>query len=193
MGQYHRPYNLDKKQTIDPHKLGCGLKLLEQHGEGGVCSALHVLLAACSGRGGGDYQSEDEIVGSWAGDRIAIIGDYAEPDDIPGCNAQEVYNSQDYEDITDKLIPILERELELIYCGDGWCNRVSVWDIKGFQTSHGRGDRIYEISGKHYLASHVREKLSEYMERTFRADRELTVENIGLVPMTEQQYREAGY
>ena len=32
MGQYHYTVNLSKKEFINPHKLGDGLKLLEQSG-----------------------------------------------------------------------------------------------------------------------------------------------------------------
>lgn len=88
MGQYHFVVNLDKHEYIHPHEMGDGLKLME-FGNGGGCgtmTALAVLLAAaCKGgpRGGGDVHSEDPIVGSWAGDRIAIVGDYASPGDLP--------------------------------------------------------------------------------------------------------------
>lgn len=99
MGQYHLVVNLDKRQFIHPHQLGDGLKLLEFgcSGEGGVMTALAVLLACSSrqgGRGGGDFTTDrEQIVGSWAGDRIAIIGDYAEPDDLPAeFNAQAIYS-----------------------------------------------------------------------------------------------------
>ena len=30
MGQYHKVYNLDRKEFIHPHKIDCGLKLVEQ-------------------------------------------------------------------------------------------------------------------------------------------------------------------
>lgn len=85
MGQYHIPVNLDKREFIWPHGLGDGLKLGEQIGAyAGVASALHVLLAASvrgGARGGGDY--EHPVAGRWAGDRIAIIGDYATDHDLP--------------------------------------------------------------------------------------------------------------
>jgi len=40
--------------------------------------ALSVLLADGNGRGGGDLRSDNSIVGTWAGDRIVIAGDYAD-------------------------------------------------------------------------------------------------------------------
>lgn len=100
MGQYHLTVNLDKRQFLDPHKLGDGLKLWEQvNSEGGTCAALFMLLTVSNGRGGGDLHTfvpgpdktnpyrdghyiEPEIVGSWGGDRIAVVGDYAEDTDL---------------------------------------------------------------------------------------------------------------
>jgi len=41
----------------------------------GVMMALVVLLADGNGRGGGDLNSEHPIIGSWAGNRVAIIDD----------------------------------------------------------------------------------------------------------------------
>lgn len=79
MGQYYYVINIDKRQYLHPHRAGDGLKLLEF-----ACSAnstmtcLAVLLADGNNRGGGDLRSDDPIVGSWAGDRIVISGDYSD-------------------------------------------------------------------------------------------------------------------
>lgn len=114
MGQYWLPVNLTKKEFIDPHKLASGLKLWEQLANSpGVGAALIVLTAAMpEPRGGGDFDLEESrhgperkdneypfppsadgyaelarhTIGRWAGDRIAIIGDYAEDGDIRACN-----------------------------------------------------------------------------------------------------------
>lgn len=84
MGQYHYTVNLDKKEFLNPHKLGNGLKLWEQGAsQFGVTQALHALLAVSNGRGGGDYHEDPEFVGRWGGDRIAVVGDYAERGDLP--------------------------------------------------------------------------------------------------------------
>jgi hypothetical protein len=95
MGQYHYLTNLDKKYFIHPHQIGNGLKLHEQVGWSySTATALVMLLAASSkdgGRGGGDFHAKHPLVGSWAGDRIAFVGDYAEPGDIPGCDAALTY------------------------------------------------------------------------------------------------------
>ena len=82
MGQYYKIVNLDKKQFLHPHKFGDGLKLLEFGGSGeGTMLGLAVLLANSNGRGSGDLHSDNPIIGSWAGDRIVVAGDYAEVTD----------------------------------------------------------------------------------------------------------------
>lgn len=82
MGQYHKIVNLDKKQVLNPHRFGVGIKLLE-FSESRVTTALCALLAVSNGRGGGDLHDphQSSLVGSWGGDRIAIIGDYWEEDE----------------------------------------------------------------------------------------------------------------
>jgi len=103
MGQYHYPTNLTKKQFLCPHKFGDGLKLREfgcsSHG---TMTALAYLLASSSGRGSGDFDNVGKLSGSWAGDKIAIIGDYSESSDIPGIDAAEIYSQlfETYEDIS---------------------------------------------------------------------------------------------
>lgn len=81
MGQYYVVINLTKKQFIHPHAFGDGCKLMEFGSSGRTMSALAVLLVNSNGRGGGDLDSHRPIVGSWAGDKIVIAGDYAEPGD----------------------------------------------------------------------------------------------------------------
>jgi len=113
MGQYWLVVNLDKKEFINPSKLGTGLKLWEQLAtHPGTGAALIVLLAAeREPRGGGDFDIDENwhgperkfpehnvtpgpmpegyseiakrTIGRWAGDRIAIVGDYAEDSDLP--------------------------------------------------------------------------------------------------------------
>jgi hypothetical protein len=112
MGQYWIPVNLDKKEFISPHKLGAGLKLCEQLAcHPGTGAALLVLCAAQRGqRGGGDFDVDtnwhgperqfprddaqpgpmpeeyqaiaQRTIGRWAGDRIALVGDYAKDSDL---------------------------------------------------------------------------------------------------------------
>lgn len=90
MGQYYYIVNIDKKQFLHPHDFGDGLKLLEFGSSGcGTMTALAVLLADGNGRGGGDLHSDNPIVGSWAGDRIVIAGDYADPGNFLPPNMDE--------------------------------------------------------------------------------------------------------
>jgi hypothetical protein len=115
MGQYHYLANFDRKEFIHPHVFGDGLKLMEFGASGGgTMLGLAALLAASNGpdgRGGGDLHVWDgealgyegrgvevdperarwlmeNIVGRWAGERVAIIGDYHEPTDAKGLCGQ---------------------------------------------------------------------------------------------------------
>lgn len=86
MGQYWIPVNLDKREYIDPHKLGAGMKLLEQAWNApGTTAALLLLTAAMPERRGGGDPEEHPAIGRWAGDRVAVVGDYAEDSDMPNC------------------------------------------------------------------------------------------------------------
>ena len=106
MGQYHYICNMDRKEYLNPHAFGDGLKLMEFGGlGGGTMLALAALLAEQNkggARGGGDlhpwkggpgyegrevpqHRREDELmnefVGRWAGEKIAVLGDYGEDSD----------------------------------------------------------------------------------------------------------------
>lgn len=73
MGQYHAVGSLDKVEALYSHEMGEGLKLLEQGcgGFGGTTTGLALFIAPG---------------GRWHGDRIAVVGDYAEVGDLPdGC------------------------------------------------------------------------------------------------------------
>ena len=77
MGQYFQIYNLDKEQVIFPVRFNDGQRIREFGSSScGVLLALAALLADGNEHGG--IHSSHEIIGTWAGDRIAIIGDYAE-------------------------------------------------------------------------------------------------------------------
>jgi len=108
MGQYHKAINLDRLEYLEPSAFGDGDKLTEfALSAGGMMSALAALLAASSGRGFGDLHSRTEarpglmgqdewlaecgytaelidgfMLGRWAGDRIAIVGDYFDELDL---------------------------------------------------------------------------------------------------------------
>lgn len=85
------PVNFDKKEFIYPHAFGDGLKMLEFGCSGnGTLTGLTILLANSHNRGGGDlHADQDEIMGRWAGDRIAILGDYSEFEDFAGHKISE--------------------------------------------------------------------------------------------------------
>lgn len=116
MGQYHMPANLDRYEYLHPHHCGDGLKLMEFGlSARGTMTCLAVLLAASNrggARGGGDLHDwRDDpygdgrnapegptdpellmkhIVGRWAGDRIAIIGDYFKEGDVHDLSVEEM-------------------------------------------------------------------------------------------------------
>ena len=77
MGQDFAIYNLDKHHVIHPGRFNDGARLREFGSSScGVMLALAALLADGNEQGG--IRSRHEIIGTWAGDRIAIIGDYAD-------------------------------------------------------------------------------------------------------------------
>ena len=145
MGQYHYLVNLDKRQVIHPHQIGNGLKLKEQVGWSySTSTALVMLLASSSkdgGRGGGDFRARHPLVGSWAGDRIAFVGDYSETTDIPNCNAELIYNQcytacnptesqakpegwKEWTNISPQVREMMAEEFNIHYKGDGWLDIV---------------------------------------------------------------------
>lgn len=80
-------YNHDKNETITPTLLGDPGTLLGTAANGwwgGTGTALYVLLAASNkggARGGGDFCSEDPMVGSWAADHISVLPASEVPED----------------------------------------------------------------------------------------------------------------
>jgi hypothetical protein len=94
VGQYWLIYNETKKQKMNPWDFGEVAKLHEwpQDGPGGMQSALVILLLEKSslGDGGGDYFFDEapaelaELIGSWRGDRVSIVGDYSHLDEFGG-------------------------------------------------------------------------------------------------------------
>ena len=85
MGQYHGLFNLDKREMVFPHELGFGAKQWEHTGFAGSLSDVLYALCAYKGlRGGGDFPNDDgTFKGRWHGDRVAVVGDYAEIRDLP--------------------------------------------------------------------------------------------------------------
>lgn len=105
MGQYHKVYNIDRKEFIHPHSIDCGLKLVEQMGfRGSTADALFLLVANSNGRGGGDV-GYHHMVGRWAGDRIVVQGDYSEVDDKAHIPEDQL---EDYQDISSGVLEMLK-------------------------------------------------------------------------------------
>ena len=115
MGQYYKIVNIKKKQYISPHTFGDGSKLMEfSMSANGVLAGLSILLADGNGRGGGDLNSDNPIVGSWAGDNIVITGDYADEGKFVKDADKNLYSVTNIEgeDISLKVLDAL--------CDDRW-------------------------------------------------------------------------
>jgi hypothetical protein len=174
MGQYWVAVNLDKREFIHPHKLACGLKLWEQLAANPSTGTALIILCAAEreARGGGDFDLVENwhgpervfpkhsgspgpmppeyqeiahrTIGRWAGDRIALVGDYAKDSDLPAefhasviydlCrdgggkdadgqtveDEDELKKGKAYTDITDDVCAVIEHELTGKFKGDGW-------------------------------------------------------------------------
>lgn len=105
MGQYHQVYNLTKKEYIHAHRIDNGLKLLEQVGWiGSTSTALFALLANSNGKGGGDFPKHP-LIGTWAGDKILIQGDYAGKGDPSYTNPEKL---GEFKDISGSVLEMLK-------------------------------------------------------------------------------------
>lgn len=135
MGQYHLIVNLDRREYICPHRTGALLKAWEQLNNPGPCQALFALLMCSNGRGGGDLDDnpDERVIGRWAGDRIAVVGDYAHDGDLAGEHhagtvyarcveedecwndlPEEVRALGRFRDVSHLVAPILERNVRLL-------------------------------------------------------------------------------
>ena len=104
MGQYHKTYNITKREFIHPHRINNGLKLMEQIGGAkSTADALFLLLANSNGRGGGDARPHPAI-GRWAGDQIVVQGDYADEKDPAFISEEE---REGYTDISGMVADML--------------------------------------------------------------------------------------
>lgn len=154
MGQYWYPVNLNKKEFVNPHKLASGLKLWEQlAAHPGTGAALVVLCAAMpKPRGGGDFDLDKNwhgsertpehhttpgpmpdtypeiarrTIGRWAGDRIALVGDYAEDADLPDAPVPvssifDLCSCGEWIDVSAEVCAVIEHELNGRFAGEGW-------------------------------------------------------------------------
>lgn len=115
MGQYYIIANVDKKQYLKPCDFDCGDKLIEFiYSDSNMFPALCLLLADGNGRGGGDFRTlkedTDSLIGSWAGDRIVIAGDYADKGKFVDDKDKNVYKLavDKYENISKKILKLLD-------------------------------------------------------------------------------------
>ncbi len=159
MGQYHLVVNLDKKQYLHPHAMGAGLKLLEWGCGSLVNTALAVLLADANGRGGGDLRINEDhphfkLVGSWAGDRIVVAGDYSDKGlyGIPGTLYRHA--QRHFECISPQM-------LEVLACDSYIKEDIDNMRGKGFlrDWTDPREDYVKEEAELNELAEDVRRKL----------------------------------
>lgn len=126
MGQYHYIVNLEKREYIDPDHLGVGLKAWEQLANmPSTPQALFCLLLCSNGRGGGDLIDPGEpVIGRWAGNRIAVVGDYADDSDLAGPlhdPVSAIYGlctEGIYRDISALVRPVLAAELGIEYVAE---------------------------------------------------------------------------
>lgn len=132
MGQYHQIVNFDKKERVSPHKIGLGLKQIEHtHTVATLADVLYMLVTTSPNRGGGDLDFDQSLEsvfktwGRWVGDRVAVYGDYTEPEDVPFLNEAQRKEVEQYADITDSIIPAFEKAfyVKIDRPGDGWRNR----------------------------------------------------------------------
>jgi hypothetical protein len=125
MGQYWKVVNVDRREYLDPKV--CGDYKLWEHLVNGVTGKALVILLANQPemRGGGDlgYGVEEKVnfdpqeyIGRWVGDRVIMIGDYAENDDLAWCDPADVYekisqkSQRTYKDISKPVMAIIQAE-----------------------------------------------------------------------------------
>jgi len=79
MGQYYRIVNVTKREVIVPSTFNDGLKIMEFGTSGdGTMFAMAMLMNDGYGDGCGE-EIESELIGSWAGDKVIVAGDYGTP------------------------------------------------------------------------------------------------------------------
>lgn len=166
MGQYHYVINIDRHEYLDPYALGDGMKLMEQAMSiGGTMTGLCLLLAASNGRGGGDLRLPEghphaALVGSWAGNRIAIVGDYAEDADLPlDYHASTIWDDcrlgrDGWRDVSEGVRALIEADGEMTYTRDGdlWARESryggTIRQMRPDYVLYGRTPAIDELLGR---------------------------------------------
>ena len=125
MGQYFKVINKTKKEFINPHTFGNGLKLWEIVASGkGVMQGLGLLLA----EGHIEYNKENAepipstIIGRWQGDSITIQGDYVKDGLYDKCEDEDGKPKKGWKDIS---IPTYKTLLK-----DTWIGSMKAEEIK---------------------------------------------------------------
>lgn len=81
MGQYYKPINIDKKEYVNSHDYGNGLKLMEHSYIGNNFVAIVENLIKVTTNKDGSVKK-----GDWYNDRIVWAGDYADGEPVNGSN-----------------------------------------------------------------------------------------------------------
>lgn len=96
MGQYYSIANMDKKEYLYTHDYDCGLKLMEfSYKENKVIEQMLKLMNT-----------------DWKGDKVFIVGDYADQSDLNECWIKPYQEACKAFDILDKTKVVYENEYE---------------------------------------------------------------------------------
>ena len=97
----HKLVNLDKKEVVDPEKIGFSAKQYEHSGtRGSLADAMYLLVMTCPNMGSGDWPLT-EMSGRWAGDRVVILGSYTTDSHLKVENVEELYEiSEEWTDLS---------------------------------------------------------------------------------------------
>ena len=135
MGQYHQLVNFDKKEVVSPHSIGLGFKQVEHtHVVASLADVLYILTTTSPNRGGGDlaysdqYEERFKTFGRWVGDRVAVLGDYTETEDVPFLrfeNNEGLHKHiESFTEISDSILPAFCHAFGVtIEKGVGWRDR----------------------------------------------------------------------
>jgi hypothetical protein len=157
MGQYYKVVNTTKKQTLSPYAFGSGAKLMEFTSDGGtIMQGLGILLADGNGRGSGDLNSNNKIVGSWAGDSIVIAGDYADEGRFTKHENNNLYEeSKGYKDVS---LEVIEALMDDNYWEDEFYRK---WKARGFNHFN---DDIQNFSMKRFADRMANELIKQSLK-----------------------------
>lgn len=104
MGQYHQVINLDKNFLYSPRSLASGVKSMEQGESFTPCLALVSLLSE-----------------GWNGERVFLIGDYAEADDVNGVeDATKLYDADGFRNVGWLARKMVERDSNITFEKDDY-------------------------------------------------------------------------